>query len=101
MNRNERANRAVARREALRTAARWTGLAVLGGWLAGVTLRRGRGDSARRAGLCARCPSLPSCSLSEGKRARDAMGVARTGPAGQSDLPRLCVPAGDTFEVEG
>lgn len=81
----------MKRREFLASTGRWLGLAALGGWLGRVALRPGDGAGRDRVALCARCPSLRSCSLRDGVLAREALGRSGEGQprGGAKDAP-LC-----------
>jgi hypothetical protein len=84
---NERDNRKASRREMLRTAGRWCGLAAVtavAGWLIG---RRGAtgGESRDGGGPCRTCPAMMRCRLPQADAAR-RRGIALAGPV-RSPMP--------------
>jgi hypothetical protein len=59
---------APTRRDVIRRAGRWAFGAALGGWLVAATGRTRTGGIEQ---LCPRCPSLGTCRLPAGVRARE------------------------------
>jgi hypothetical protein len=87
----------VPRREFLCSLGRWASLGAIGVWLGDVALRRPRPDAAARLALCGECPSIPTCDLPQGVRARQKLGRPATDRPGATKTARLC----ETNEASG